>query len=118
MPNVFNAVGLARTAQRHLSTARDLEARWSDLTREQQQAVRGELRAMRQAAGEVQHKLSFGVRGFVHEFRAAKEGVEPGPLDEGRPLGESVKALAAATRRMHSALNVATEFPPPGDDAA
>ena len=104
MPNVFGAMGLARTAQRHLATARDLEERWQNLSDAQRDVVREELRAMRTATGQVNHKLSFGMRGFVHEFKAAKDGVEPGPIDEGRPLNESVKDLAAATKRMRAVL--------------
>lgn len=104
---VFGAVGLARTAQRHLQTARELEQRWHDLTPEQQQVVRDELKVLRTAVNQVNFKLSFGVRGFVHEFRAAKDGVEPGPIDEGRPLKESVGDLAAATKRMARAVNAA-----------
>ena len=105
---VFGAVGLARTAQKHLQTARELEQRWNDLTPDQQQAMRAELQVMRTAVNQVNYKLSFGVRGFVHEFKAAKDGVEPGPIDEGRPLKDSVGDLASATKRMGKALGDAT----------
>jgi hypothetical protein len=104
MSPLFAAAALARTAHRHLQTARELEARWDELAPEQQAAVRVELGAMRQAAGDVRFKLTHGVRGFAQEFKAARDGVEAAPIDPGKPFGESVKDLGRATRAMATAL--------------
>lgn len=107
MSPLLAAAALARKAHRHLSTARELEARWAALAPEHQDAVRAELGAMRQAAQDVRFKLSYGARGFAQEFRAARDGVEPGQIAEGKPLSESVKELGRATRSVTVALQAA-----------
>jgi len=107
MSPLFAAATLARTAHRHLQTARELEARWADLAPEQQDAVRAELGAVHTAAAAVRFKLTYGARGFAQEFKAARDGVTAEPIDEGKPLGESVKELSRATRAMAAALAAA-----------
>ena len=104
MSPLWTAVATARTAQRHLRTARELEQRWEQLTPEQRAEVRVELDAMRKVGAAVQHRLTYGARGFVGEFKAAKDGKPSPEIDEGRPLAESVVDLARAINAVRAAL--------------
>jgi hypothetical protein len=104
MSPLWTAVATARTAQRHLRTVRDLEQRWEALTPEQRAELRGEVDAMRRVAAAVQFRLTYGARGFVNEFKAAKDGRPAPEIDEGRPLAESVADLARAIQAVRAAL--------------
>jgi hypothetical protein len=106
----IGAAARAQTARRHLETAKQLEARWRALSPEEREALKAEVAAVKHAAGEVQQNLTFGVRGFVHEFKAAKDGREAEPMAQARPLTRSVPDLARATL----ALKAALERPPAG----
>lgn len=105
MTPLFAAAARAKAAQRHLRTAQELEARWDKLSPSDREELRGEMDRLRLAAKGVQTRLSYGVRGFVHEFKAAKDGKEAGPIDEGKPLDEGIKELYGAIKSVRTVLD-------------
>lgn len=108
MAAFIGAAARAQAARKHLQTAQELEARWRALSPEQRAGLQAEIDVVKQAAAEVQQNLTFGVRGFVHEFKAAKDGREAAPMDQARPLTKSVPDLARAVVALRAKLDPPT----------
>jgi Sec-independent protein translocase protein TatA len=107
----------ARLARRHITTARDLRARWDALPPAQQDATRAELDRLSDVLRAVGRRLAHGPREFKREFDAAHAGVEVAPAAPPPSLGEIVRELGSAITALRQAMNAAArtvEFESPG----
>jgi hypothetical protein len=105
MAAFIGAAARAKAARKHLETAQSLEARWRALSPTEREALKSEITAVTAAASEVQQAVTFGVRGFVHEFKAAKDGKDAAPMERARPLTKSVPDLVRASIALRAALD-------------
>lgn len=112
MSPLLSTAARARAARRHLQAAQELEARWRSLSPEERSALQAEIDVVKRIATEVQQNVTFGVRGFMHEFKAAKDGREAEPMAQARPLTKSVPDLVKATLALKAKLDA--KQPQPG----
>lgn len=96
---------LARVAKARVGTARELEARWSSLPPEQQDALRTEWLAVEDALEAVRARLLAGPRGFAREFGAAYRGEEARPAQDTRSLVSVVRELHATSTALRARLD-------------